>query len=373
MTRLREELEAADDRRRFGTGWLSGTAALVLAVIGLAAVLCLRYPDVLTVPDARAFYHVGYIRAALQLALIAGFLLGIVSISLRENKALGFAAIAIILVATILGGSRATARFDVDADVYFGLDWFLLNVLFTGMIFIPLERIFYLREQPVFRFEWREDLFYFFVSSMFVQVLTYLSLAPSMAVLQHTKWEGFRAAVGSQPLPLQFLEIMFLTDFVQYWLHRGFHRSSWLWKFHAVHHSAQRMDWAAGARMHFIEIVVLRGFTVVPMYVMGFTPTAMYAYIFFVYLFSTFVHANLRWKFGRWSAWFVTPRFHHWHHGIEREAIDVNFAVHFPVLDRMFGTYYLPPDEKWPEGYGIGGHPVPKGYWRQMLYPFRGK
>lgn len=373
MSKLRDELESSSEAKRFGSGWLSGVAGLVLSIIGLGAVLCLRYPDVLTVPDAREYYHVGYIRLGLHFVLIAGFVLGIVSILLRERKLLGFTAMSIVLVATMLGGSRATERFDVQTDVYLGLDWFLLNVLFTGIIFIPLERLFYLREQPVFRFEWREDLFYFFVSSMFVQVLTYLSLAPSMTILKHTQWAGLRSWVGSQPVLLQFLEIMLLTDFLQYWLHRAFHRSSWLWKFHAVHHSAQRMDWAAGARMHVLEIVILRGFTIIPAYVLGFSEPALYAYIFFVYLFSTFVHSNLRWNFGTASAWFVTPRFHHWHHGIEREAIDVNFAVHFPVLDRLFGTYYMPPDGKWPEGYGIGGHPVPKGYVRQFFYPFRGK
>ncbi len=66
----------------------------------------------------------------------------------------------------------------------------------------------------------------------------------------------------------------------------------------------------------------------------------------------------------------ATPRFHHWHHGIEKEAINVNYAVHFPVLDRLFGTYHLPA-EAWPEGYGIEDHPVPHGYWHQFLYPFR--
>ena len=64
------------------------------------------------------------------------------------------------------------------------------------------------------------------------------------------------------------------------------------------------------------------------------------------------------------------PRFHHWHHGIEKEAIDVNFSIHFPLFDRLFGTHYLPKDQ-WPAGYGIEGHPVPKGYWAQLLYPFR--
>ena len=53
------------------------------------------------------------------------------------------------------------------------------------------------------------------------------------------------------------LEIMLLTDFVQYWFHRAFHRVPFLWGFHAVHHSAKAMDWLAGSRMHFFEIVAL--------------------------------------------------------------------------------------------------------------------
>jgi sterol desaturase/sphingolipid hydroxylase (fatty acid hydroxylase superfamily) len=78
------------------------------------------------------------------------------------------------------------------------------------------------------------------------------------------------------------------------------------------------------------------------MFVLGFSDTAMHAYIFLVYLYSTFVHANLAWRLGWMERFLVTPRFHHWHHGIEKEAIDVNFAVHFPILDRIFGTYFLP-------------------------------
>lgn len=370
MSKLRTELESDRERRRFGTGWLSGTAAMVLAVVGFGTVLCLRYPDLLTVPDARAFYNVGVIRLALHLVLITAFSLGAVSIVLRESKALGFSAMALVLAAAVLGGSRAQESVNIETDVYFGLDWFLLNLILTGIIFVPMERLFRLRDQPIFRVEWREDLFYFFVSSLLVQGLTYLSLAPSMAILKHADaWSTLRGWVASQPVIVQFFEIMFFTDLVQYWMHRAFHRISWLWHFHAVHHSAQSMDWIAGSRMHFFEIVVLRGLTIIPTYALGFSEPAMYAYIFFVYLFSTFVHSNLRWTFGPLSKWFVTPRFHHWHHGIEREAIDVNFAVHFPILDRMFGTYYMPPDGRWPSGYGIHG-PMPKGFLRQFLYPF---
>lgn len=75
-----------------------------------------------------------------------------------------------------------------------------------------------------------------------------------------------------------------------------------------------------------------------------------------------FVHSNLGLRFGLVEKVLVTPRFHRWHHGIEKEAIDVNFAIHFPLLDRFFGTYHMPEDGRWLEGYGIKG-PLPKGCW----------
>jgi hypothetical protein len=39
-------------------------------------------------------------------------------------------------------------------------------------------------------------------------------------------------------------------------------------------------------------------------------------------------------------------------------------------LDRLLGTAYLPA-ARWPTAYGIEGHPVPEGYWRQLAWPFR--
>jgi sterol desaturase/sphingolipid hydroxylase (fatty acid hydroxylase superfamily) len=370
MTVIRQELEAAKPDRALGTGWISGVLALVLAIAGLGTVLCLRYPEWLTMPEVRGYYNLVLVRLALHVGLIAAFVLGIVSIVLRKQKALGFTALAVVLVATVLGGSRATDQIDVEADAYLGLDWFLLNLLFTGIVFIPIERLLGNREQPIFRYEWREDLLYFLLSSLMVQGLTFMSLAPALAILKHTEWGGLRAWVGGQPVVLQFFEIMFLTDMVQYWVHRTFHRVPWLWKFHAVHHSAEAMDWLASSRMHVMEVIVLRGLTVIPMYVLGFSEPALYAYLIFVFLLSATVHANVRLNFGPLEKWLVTPRFHHWHHGIEREAIDVNFAVHFPWLDRWFGTYHLPADGRWPSGYGIKG-PIPRGFWGQMLHPFR--
>ena len=367
--RLRAELEAPAGARRFGQGWLSGVAALVLALAGLGSVLCLRYPDVLSVPEIRSAIDVPLFRFVLHVVLILGFFLAAVSLVLRQNKVLGLSAATVILVATAIGGSGATSARAPGTSGVLGLDWFMLNLVFTGIIFVPLERIFGRRPQPLFRSEWREDLFYFFVSSLLVQTLTFLSLAPSLAILHHTEWGGLRAAIGGQPLWLQVPEIMFLTDLVQYWLHRAFHQSPFLWRFHAVHHSAPVLDWLAGSRMHVIEIIVLRGATVIPMYVLGFAEPALYAYLVFVYVYSTYIHSNVRFDVEWLKPVVVTPRFHHWHHGLEHEAIDVNFAIHFPIFDRAFGTYHMPRG-RWPEGYGVSSEPVPPGFTRQFLFPF---
>ena len=61
-----------------------------------------------------------------------------------------------------------------------------------------------------------------------------------------------------------------MADFTQYWVHRTFHAVPALWRFHAVHHSAEQMDWLAGSRLHLVDIAVTRGLTYVPIYVLGF-------------------------------------------------------------------------------------------------------
>ncbi len=369
--KVRTELESPAEKRRLGTGWVSGVTALVCSVAGLCFVLCLRYPSILTVPQIRFLYANPLFRIGLHFLLISAFVLAIISLVLRTNKVLGFTAIFITLFATILGGSHVQSQpGELTGGAFLGLDWFVLNVIFTGFLFVPIERLFaHNPDQALFRIEWREDLFYYLVSSLFVQVLTFMSMAPAIAIATHTAWTTFRHWVGSQYAIVQVIEIMFFTDLVQYWIHRAFHRVPFLWGFHAVHHSAKAMDWMASARMHFIEIIALRSFTVVPMMILGFAELPLHAYILIVYVHSALLHANVRWEFNRIGRFLATPRFHHWHHGVEKEAIDVNFAIHFPLFDRLFGTYYLP-RAKWPEGYGIEGHPVPTSYFKQFMYPF---
>ena len=370
-TVLINELESPQVARGLGSGWVSGALGLLLAIAGLVAVLCMRFPQLLTAPEIRAAVDVVLFRMVVHGVLISGFVLASMSLLLRQHKVLGLTAVILILLALALGGSQVRAEGELTSGVYFGLDWFMLNLMLTGIIFLPLERIFQRRPQSVFRSEWREDLFYFLISSIMVQSLTFMSLAPSHYVAGNFDLAAVQSIVASQPLWLQFFEVMLLTDLVQYWLHRVFHKVPFLWRFHAIHHSAQSLDWLAGSRMHFIEIIFLRSLTIIPMNVLGYEQSVIYAYLIVVYLYSTYIHSNVKFDIECLKPFIVTPRFHHWHHGLEREAIDVNFAIHFPLFDRLFGTYYMPQD-KWPQAYGVCSSPVPTGYWKQFMYPFRG-
>ena len=368
--KLRQELEASPALRRFGSGWLSGVTGLLLGLGSLGLVLVLRFPGAFGTTELQAFRESPAFRAVIFGVMLVAYLCALLSLVLRERKLLGGCALSITLVASLLGGSRSTAMAADLTPLSFGLDFFVLRMIFTGLLFIPLESWFPRRaDQPLFRYEWREDLFYFLVSSMLVQIITWLSFGPARFLFDLTSsWAAFRAWVASWPFLVQLGLIMLLTDLVQYWLHRAFHRIPWLWRFHAVHHSAQAMDWMAGARMHFLEILVLRGTTVLPMILLGFFQDAVNSYVFIVYLWATFAHANIGWRFGWLDKILVTPRFHHWHHGVEKEAIDVNFAIHFPWLDRLFGTHHLPQD-RWPEGYGIAAERAPEGWLQQLVWP----
>jgi len=368
---LKKDLEAPIEARGFGTGWFAGFFALLLAGAGFGMVLVLRYPGWLGTPELMAVRDWSGFRPLIHVLILGAYGLAIISLLLRPRKALGFAALALALGAGLLGGAGAEAQEVRSWGIFFGVDFFVLNLVLTGLLFAPIERLLpHNARQRLFRTEWREDLFYYLISSMMVQALTFLAFAPSKVVLgQSGGFEGFRALVGGQPLVLQVIEIMLLTDFVQYWFHRAFHRVPFLWGFHAVHHSAKAMDWLAGARMHFFEIVALRGVTAIPMMTLGFTPTALQIYIGIVYVYSSLLHANLRGDFDRLGHVMATPRFHHWHHGLEPEAVDVNFAIHFPLWDKVFGTFHFPKG-RWPNGYGVPER-VPQGYVAQFLYPFR--
>lgn len=370
IQKLMRDLEPPVEVRLFGSGWFAGFFALLFAISGFVMVIALKFPSWFTTPELQIVRDWGGFRGAIHVILLASYALALLSLLLRPRKVLGMTALAIGLGAALLGGAAVQAEEARGWGIFFGVDFFIVNLLASGFMFAPLERFVpHRRAQRLFRNEWREDLFYFLVSSMFVQILAFLTLAPSQIVNANTgNWEAFRAMIGSLPWLVQFAIVVVASDVLQYWYHRLFHQVPFLWGFHAVHHSARSMDWLAGSRMHFVEVVLLRTVTSLPLFTLGFGASVMQAYLGFIYVWSSLLHANVGGNFNNLGHWIATLRFHHWHHGLEREAFDVNFAIHFPWIDKLFGTFHRPPD-RWPQDYGIP-EDVPSGYTGQFMYPW---
>jgi sterol desaturase/sphingolipid hydroxylase (fatty acid hydroxylase superfamily) len=252
-----------------------------------------------------------------------------------------------------------------------GLDMLILSLLFSALIFIPIEKLFPKeREQVILRAEWQDDLAYFALINLLVSVVMAVVTASGPLLFGWAAIPSLQRAVASQPAWLQFLEMLFIADLAQYVSHRWYHENRALWRIHAVHHSVRTMDWLAGSRLHLAEVLATRCAVFLPLYVLGFSQSVLYTYIAFVSFHAVFIHANVGIDFG-WLRYVVaTPQYHHWHHSDDPKVMNKNFAVHLPVLDLLFGTYYQPPGE-WPASYGVIGKPLPRGLMQQFLYPFR--
>lgn len=354
-----------------GSGFASGLLSALLAIAAFGVVFTVRFPQFMQ-DDLRPVYASPYLRPAIHVALVTAFLLGSVSAVLRANKALALIGLGFTLAAALLGGSQVRAASAANApDTWLAVDFFVLNLLFYSAIFVPLERLFALREdQPVFRQHWRVDLAYFFVNSLLIEILTIFTLQPALLLFDWARVPSVSRSVSALPFVLALPLLVLVADLSQYWVHRMFHSVPWLWRFHAVHHSAEQMDWLAGSRLHLVDVLVTRGLTYVPIFLLGFSNATLAAYVFLVAAQATFIHANVRWEFRAVRRLVATPAFHHWHHSAEREAIDKNFAVHTPIWDMVFGTYYFP--DRWPARYGLaGGRRVPSGWLKQLVHPFR--
>jgi len=233
------------------------------------------------------------------------------------------------------------------------------------LVFRPLEIVFPAKKgQKFFRPEWWQDLFFFLGQYLLFSALVLWIL---------TSWGGwingwipadFTAAVRSQPWWVQAVEVIFLSDLFVYWGHRLQHKVPFLWRFHAVHHSAEHLDWLAAHREHPLDSIYTIGLINLPIFMLNFPSQTIAGLIAFRGIWAIFIHSNVRLPIGP-LRWFIgAPELHHWHHDRARDA--GNYANISPIMDIIFGTYRCPDHE--PEAFGIK-EPIPRTYWGQLLYP----
>ena len=245
-----------------------------------------------------------------------------------------------------------------------------VTILLVILVFVPLERLFALRrEQKIFRNLWQLDTIYLLLNAAIVGFGFNLLLFGALMVTTVMVPESLRNWVGTWPFWLQLPVLLVLADLGFYGMHRMFHKIPWLWKFHAVHHSIEELDWLAGHRVHPLDQILTRGVSLLPAAALGFSAGPVAAFALIYHWQSLFIHSNTRIGLGPLAGIFASPHFHHWHHANHPEAFDKNFAGQLSLLDRLFGTLHMPPG-KMPLRYGTD-MPVPHNYGAQLAFPFQ--
>jgi sterol desaturase/sphingolipid hydroxylase (fatty acid hydroxylase superfamily) len=264
----------------------------------------------------------------------------------RTGLAIGLTTVAALLVAIVLRGPA------------------VIGIAALFLIFVPLEKLFALRPQKVFRRGFLTDLTHLLVNNLLITVGL---LAVVVVALIPFFWMRSLNVAGLVPPVAAVLLAVVVVMLGSYWGHRLTHEVPLLWRFHSVHHSIEDMDWLASGRLHPIDQVFTHAFVVVPLYLLGFSGGVFGGVVVFFTFLALFQHANTRLRFPviRWVI--NTPEWHHWHHAIDAEAINHNYGI--PVVDKLFGTAYLPRGKR-PSGFGTPDPVPPVGYLSQLAYPF---
>ena len=264
----------------------------------------------------------------------------------------------------VLAGAAITVSYLMDSEI-------LAPVILLFVIVVPFEKLYPRKPgQKIRRPMVTTDITFALISP----ILSIAGLVAGIVIgglsLMWIPGLALRPLVAALPGPIVPIAAFVLFDMLIYWTHRWAHEVPFLWRFHAVHHSPEHMDWISGFRAHPLD-----GVLIAPAFVFllaaGFDVEVAGVLALLQIALGLFFHANVRVRW-RWLDKLVcNPEFHHWHHANESDAIGHNYGGALPIWDLVFGTFFMPTDGRRPDHYGVD-EPMPRPLLGLLAHPFRG-
>ena len=151
------------------------------------------------------------------------------------------------------------------------------------------------------------------------------------------------------PVWLQLIIGLLVLDLVgAYTIHWIEHKIPFLWKFHVIHHSDEKVDTTTALRHHPGESVFRATFTTLAVLLAGAPMWMVMLYQSVSAVLSQFNHSNMKmplWLDKILKIIVVTPYMHRVHHHFRRPQTDTNYGNIFSFWDRLFGTYHDMPEK----------------------------
>ena len=351
-----------------GNGRLRKYSIVTLGILNLLSALCYLFPEVFTTAELRGAYNPITIKFLIDISVLGTVTFAIFLLIQKQYILQACVGASLSAIAHLLLWLDPSTSSQIPSWFSMGVDWLILSFIVSLAVFATLEKFYpKYQHQLLIRDEWDTDMIYFSINHLLITAIifsgNYVAHICDFAVST-----SIQAWVQSLPIIVQFGLVLIIADFILYWEHRLFHEVPFLWKFHAVHHSVEEMDWLAGSRSHLVSTFVERTLVVVPLYLLGPDKSALDMYVALAAFQAVYIHCNTRLNLGPLGKIFVTPKYHHWHHSSEEPALDTNYSAHTQLFDRLFGTLHNP-KASWPAKYGTT-EPLPKGYFKQLVYPF---
>ena len=186
----------------------------------------------------------------------------------------------------------------------------LIGIVVGFIVLTAVFRLLELTRAPdkrvrLFRGGYWTDLAYWLFTPLVTRTATAIAVGIAVAPIAYLVWgridrdlimHGF-GPLARLPILAQAAAMLVIGDFIGYWMHRAFHRGR-LWRFHAVHHSSEQLDWLSSVRLHPVNDIVMRVAAAAPLLLTGLAPIALAGITPLLTLFAIAIHANIDWDWG---------------------------------------------------------------------------
>lgn len=179
-----------------------------------------------------------------------------------------------------------------------------------------------------------------FTGMSFVTTWVLSSIAAILAL--SLRPAGLMSMTAWSPTLRIVLGVAILDFSVGYLSHRTLHMSSWLWRFHRIHHCDDFVDVTTTYRTHPVETVWRFLFSVGPVWLIGLPAQAVLIQRLLQSTFGVIEHSNIRLPRGAdrvLSVVLVTPNLHKVHHSRLLAETNSNYANVLTLWDRLLGTF----------------------------------